>query len=135
MTHDRLFASSKLKHLFFDACKVGSGERVFAGIYGVVETIFQSRGLGSVVTPKLLTANAILAYVRAKKNSMNSNVETLYNLFENRVEAIGWALDHAGRGDIVVLCGKGHETDQEIGSEIYPLDEREVVAEYLAACR
>ena len=54
---------------------------------------------------------------------------------ENRVEAIGWALDHAGRGDIVVLCGKGHETEQEIGMQTYPLDEREVVAEYLAACR
>ena len=54
---------------------------------------------------------------------------------ENRVEAIGWALDHAGCGDIVVLCGKGHETGQEIGTEIYPLDEREVVARYCAACR
>ena len=54
---------------------------------------------------------------------------------KNRVEAIRWALDHAQSGDVVVLCGKGHETGQEIGTEIYPLDEREVVAEYCAACR
>lgn len=44
--------------------------------------------LGSVIYPRYITSESILAYVRAKKNSMNSNVETLYNLFDNRVEAI-----------------------------------------------
>ena len=44
--------------------------------------------LGSVIYPRYITAEYILAYVRAKKNSMNSNVETLYNLFDNRVEAV-----------------------------------------------
>lgn len=44
--------------------------------------------LGSVIYPRYITSESILAYVRAKKNSMNSNVETLNNLFDNRVEAI-----------------------------------------------
>lgn len=44
--------------------------------------------LGSVIYPRYITSESILAYVRAKKNSMNSNVETLYNLFDNRMEAI-----------------------------------------------
>lgn len=44
--------------------------------------------LGSVIYPRYITSEFILAYVRAKKNSMNSNVETLYYLFDNRVEAI-----------------------------------------------
>lgn len=44
--------------------------------------------LGSVIYPRYITSESILAYVRAKRNSMNSNVETLYNLFDNRVEAI-----------------------------------------------
>lgn len=52
-------------------------------------------------------------------------------VIENRVEAICWALDHAERDDIVILCGKGHETYQEIGNKRYHLDEREIVAEYL----
>ena len=50
---------------------------------------------------------------------------------ENRIEAICWALDHAADGDVVVLCGKGHETYQEIGKEKIHMDEREIVEDYL----
>ena len=52
-------------------------------------------------------------------------------VIENRVKAIEWALDHAEKDDVIVLCGKGHETYQEIGHEKRHLDEREVVAAYL----
>ena len=45
-------------------------------------------------------------------------------VIENRVEAIGWALAHAEKDDVIVLCGKGHETYQEIGHEKRHLDER-----------
>lgn len=44
--------------------------------------------LGSVVYPRFLTSEAIIAYVRAMKNSMNSGIETLSHLFNQRVEAI-----------------------------------------------
>ena len=44
--------------------------------------------LGSVVYPKYITAEAIIAYVRALTASRDSNVETLYHLFDHRVEAI-----------------------------------------------
>ncbi len=50
---------------------------------------------------------------------------------ESRTAAIGWALEHAEAGDVVVLCGKGHETYQEIGTKRIHLDEREIVANYL----
>ncbi len=49
--------------------------------------------LGSVIYPKYITAEAIIAYVRAKKDSMNSNIETLYHLFDHRVEAIEFRVD------------------------------------------
>ena len=52
---------------------------------------------------------------------------------ENRVEAIHYAIDHARSGDVIVLAGKGHEDYQEIHHVKHHLDEREVVAEYLAA--
>lgn len=52
------------------------------------ETIFQSRGLGSVVTPQLLTANAILAYVRAMKQSTASAVLSLYRLCDGQAETL-----------------------------------------------
>ncbi len=44
--------------------------------------------LGSVLYPRYITSEAIVAYVRAKHNSMNSNVETLNYLCDNRVEAV-----------------------------------------------
>ncbi len=50
--------------------------------------VIDSLKLGSVVYPKNITAETIIAYVRAKQNSIGSNVETLYHMFDNRVEAI-----------------------------------------------
>lgn len=54
-----------------------------------------------------------------------------YVVIENRVEAIRWAMAHAEKDDVIVLCGKGHETYQEVGHEKRHLDEREVVAAVL----
>ena len=56
---------------------------------------------------------------------------TPFAVLEDRREAIAYALDHARAGDVVVLAGKGHETYQEVGIERLPLDERQVVREYL----
>lgn len=56
---------------------------------------------------------------------------TPHEVIEDRVEAIHWALDHARAGDVVVLCGKGHETYQEVGHEKRHMDEREIVADWL----
>lgn len=50
--------------------------------------VINSLDLGSVIYPKYITSEAIIAYVRAKKNSMDSNIETLYHMFDHRVEAI-----------------------------------------------
>ena len=58
--------------------------------------------------------------------------EKPYVVMENRVEAIRYAMNHALPGDVIVLCGKGHETYQEIDHVKHHLDEREVVADYLA---
>ena len=50
--------------------------------------VIEGLELGSVVYPKHITAESIIAYVRARQNSIGSNVETLYHLFDNRVEAV-----------------------------------------------
>ncbi len=55
-----------------------------------------------------------------------------YEIIENRVAAIHRAMDIAKKDDIIVLAGKGHETYQDICGVKNHLDEREVVAEYLA---
>ena len=50
---------------------------------------------------------------------------------ENRRKAIRMAMDMAQKDDIIVLCGKGHETYQILGTEKTHLDEREEVAAHL----
>ena len=60
------------------------------------------------------------------------DASTPYAVIESRVAAIRWALAHAQADDVIVLCGKGHEDYQEIGQQKYHLDEREVVASFLA---
>ena len=59
--------------------------------------------------------------------------KTPYTVIENRVEAIRWAIAHAQPGDTLLLAGKGHETYQILADGVIHLDEREVVAEALAA--
>lgn len=49
----------------------------------------------------------------------------------DRRKAIRMAMDMAKKDDIIVLCGKGHETYQVIGTEKTHLDEREEVAAHL----
>ncbi|WP_432211706.1 UDP-N-acetylmuramoyl-L-alanyl-D-glutamate--2,6-diaminopimelate ligase [Gordonia aichiensis] len=51
----------------------------------------------------------------------------------DRREAIAAALEWAGPGDVVLVAGKGHETGQEIDGVKHPFDDREVLAELLAA--
>lgn len=52
------------------------------------EAIFRDRGLGSVVSPKLLTSNDIVGYVRAMKQSTASAMLSLYRLCDGQVEAL-----------------------------------------------
>ena len=59
--------------------------------------------------------------------------DTPHVVVEDRVKAIHWAMDHAEKDDVIVLCGKGHETYQEINHVKYHMDEREIVADYLKA--
>jgi trk system potassium uptake protein TrkA len=52
------------------------------------KNVISSLDLGSVIYPRYITSEAIVAYVRAKKDSQGSNIETLYHLFDSRAEAI-----------------------------------------------
>ncbi|MGA7053757.1 MAG: UDP-N-acetylmuramoyl-L-alanyl-D-glutamate--2,6-diaminopimelate ligase [Mycobacterium sp.] len=51
----------------------------------------------------------------------------------DRRAAIRYAVDWAGRGDVVLVAGKGHETGQRTGSEVRPFDDRVELARALEA--
>ena len=49
----------------------------------------------------------------------------------DRAAAIRLALSRAGRGDVIVVAGKGHEQGQYVAGEVFPFDDREVVRKEL----
>ncbi|SIS52640.1 UDP-N-acetylmuramoyl-L-alanyl-D-glutamate--2,6-diaminopimelate ligase [Phaeovulum vinaykumarii] len=51
----------------------------------------------------------------------------------DRAEAILRAVDALGPGDAALICGKGHETGQVIGTDIYPFDDAEQASVAVAA--
>ncbi len=77
--------------------------------------------------PRTENPGKIIQDILKGVNSAKNN----YEVIENRPKAIQHAMDIAGKNDIIVLAGKGHETYQEICGVKHHLDEREVVAAYL----
>jgi len=63
------------------------------------ENVINALNLGSVIYPKMLTADIILQYVRAMQNSMGSNIETLYKIVADKAEALEFRV----RGDSPLL--------------------------------
>ncbi|MBW0158806.1 UDP-N-acetylmuramoyl-L-alanyl-D-glutamate--2,6-diaminopimelate ligase [Sedimentimonas flavescens] len=51
----------------------------------------------------------------------------------DRAEAILRGVDMLGPGDALLICGKGHETGQIIGTDIYPFDDAEQASVAVAA--
>lgn len=76
------------------AMRVNPGVKVITKVNhinfsGVINTL----ELGSIVYPRYMTAETIRTYVRAKKNSIGSNIETVYRLFDDRAEAIEFRIE------------------------------------------
>lgn len=54
-----------------------------------------------------------------------------YVVIPDRKEAIKFCIENGKDGDIILLCGKGHEDYQEINGERHPFDERVIINEIL----
>ena len=55
--------------------------------------------------------------------SITSGISTSYSVELDRAQAINVAVQSAGRGDIVLVAGKGHENYQEISGVKHPFDD------------
>ncbi|MEE0859395.1 MAG: Trk system potassium transporter TrkA [Acutalibacteraceae bacterium] len=68
-------------------------------------SVIRSLELGSVINPRTLTAEEIIAYVRGMKNSIGSgNIETLYHWFDDRAEAIEFKVTSDSEVTDTPLC-------------------------------
>ena len=56
------------------------------------DDVIDSLEIGSVIYPKYITADHILQYVRAMRNSIGSNVETLYHILDGKAEALEFVI-------------------------------------------
>ena len=54
-----------------------------------------------------------------------------YIAIPNRRDAIKYAIENAQDGDIILLCGKGHENYQDINGVKIHMDEREIIEDIL----
>lgn len=53
-----------------------------------------------------------------------------YTVIPERRRAIEYVLESSAAGDVILLCGKGHEEYEIIGTEMRPFSERKIVLEF-----
>jgi len=75
---------------------------------------------------------AILAEMLAGTLSVPQDKRGHVIIEPDRAAAINLAIAGAGKGDVVLIAGKGHERGQYIAGQVIPFDDREVAAEALA---
>ncbi len=104
------------------------------------DTIISNLVLESVISPETLTGEYIARYIRAMQNSLGSNVETLYRLHEDRVEALEFRAKSNSRtvdtplmqldlkDDLQVICiSRGGKIILPQGSDVIKPDDSVVV--------
>lgn len=60
-------------------------------------SVVKNLGLDSVVSPKVITTNHILKYVRGLKNAAGNQMQTLYKIIDDKVEALEFTVDKTSR--------------------------------------
>lgn len=77
--------------------------------------------------PRNEAADEIIAMIVAGQTSMDTTT-----IIEDRATAIAWAIREAGPQDLVLIAGKGHETQQIVGDERRPFSDFSTAAANLA---
>lgn len=68
--------------------KISNAKRITKINRMAFENVIKDIPVGSVICPKNITSERIIQYVRSLENSMGSNVESLYRMMDNRIEAL-----------------------------------------------
>lgn len=63
----------------------------------------QNLGLDTIISPKKIVSNVLARYARALKNTVGSNVETLYKLMDSSVEALEFNVSQDFKGANIPL--------------------------------
>jgi UDP-N-acetylmuramoyl-L-alanyl-D-glutamate--2,6-diaminopimelate ligase len=104
----------------------GDRDRGKRGPMGEIAGRLSDIAIATSDNPRSESPEAILRDVEA---GLAASGATKYLKIVDRREAIRRAIELANSGTIVVIAGKGHETNQTIGSRVIPFDDRRVAAE------
>jgi UDP-N-acetylmuramoyl-L-alanyl-D-glutamate--2,6-diaminopimelate ligase len=99
-------------------------------LMGAAASRFADVTIVTTDNPRSEDPTAIAEEVR---RGAESNALAQVSLIVDRAEAIYRGIAMAGKGDIVLILGKGHEQGQEVQGVVHPFDDREVAAEALEA--
>ena len=80
-------------------------------------------------------SESIRQIIRDMESGVSPEFQSRVQVISDRAEAIQIAVRLAGRDDVVVVAGKGHESTQEIEGKKYPFDDRSVLEEALREAR
>ena len=105
----------------------GDRDRKKRPIMGRIGTELADFSIITSDNPRTEDPEAIIAEILTGVSAEKSR----YIAITDRREAIAYAIENHKPGDVIVLCGKGHETYQEINHVKHHMDEREIVAEIL----
>ena len=95
-------------------------------LMGEAAAKFADRVVVTSDNPRSESPEAIMAAIMGGVRRVRPSADGVVAISDRR-EAIGFALANAAQGDVVLVCGKGHETTQEIAGVKHPFDDREVV--------
>ncbi len=98
-------------------------------IMGQIASMFADRIILTSDNPRSEDPAAIIDQILAGINP-SSKVELLVE--PDRKKAISLALQTSKPGDLILIAGKGHESTQQVGDEVFPCDDRKTVSEFLA---
>lgn len=129
--------TSSVKDPGKDVIKIKSGNRVIV-IFGSAgaRDVYKRRMMAEVSTeladmsiftaedPRGESLDAILAEMAAGAESHGGAEGQTFFRIPDRGEAILYAVRQARQGDVVIVCGKGHEQSMCFGETEYPWDDR-----------
>ena len=103
----------------------GNKDRTKRPVMGELATGLSDRAIITSDNPRfeepMDIIDEIISGIKDKKN---------FEVIENREEAIKKGLEISREGDIVLICGKGHETYQEVKGVRTHFDDKEIVGKY-----
>ena len=104
----------------------GNRDKTKRPIMGAVAARLADYSILTSDNPRKENPSEIIAQVREGFRDAQN-----YEIIEDRTDAIKRAMSLAGKGDVVLVAGKGHENFQEFANTTISFDDRQVVRRFL----